>query len=187
MRRLVDMMGIVANSPIVDDHVDNLSDTDTRAYLASKDKDQLDEIMAEIKRSSEAKQLVSAWVIPMTVTFAEAYLQDALDILIKQSFSTSQMPDPIVADISTKWVRSIIRGGSPNAWVARLTEFGVSDFPKNLGPELHNIWQLRHQIIHTPNAATGPYTFGEHMQPIGDFVLCVDRFLMSRSAPPTSL
>jgi hypothetical protein len=53
----------------------------------------------------------------MLVTFTEAYLQDGFALIIAGAFSSSNLPDPIIEEVTGKWIRQYYaaRKSSPDS------------------------------------------------------------------------
>jgi hypothetical protein len=104
-------------------------------------------LIEEMNVSLATRKTIITWAIPMLVTFTEAYLQDALTLLISSAFQSSSSPGPIVEEITSKWIKGTIRSGNPHKWVNQLKKFGVTRYPEDLAGRLQKTWDLRHQII----------------------------------------
>jgi hypothetical protein len=141
-------------------------------------------LAGDLVKSIRAKETVMMWAVPMLVTYAEAYLQDALEQLISGAFAKSTLPAPIIEEVTGKWIKSAIRSGGPHQWINHLTKFGVTGYPDDLAPKLQNIWKLRHKIIHsaTPDASVmmTDLPLREIIDSVGTFVLTTDAFLVSQ-------
>lgn len=134
----------------------------------------------ELSKTIRLKELVMMWSVPMVVTFAEGYLEDAFAILISCAVA-SHSTHPILDELTGKWIKNTLRSGGPPQWITQLKKFGVTGFPEDLGPKLHKTWELRHRIIHAGELdidAMQDYSLGERINDVGDFVLTTDAFIV---------
>ena len=76
----------------------------------------------------KSRSFLYSWMIVMLVTFAEAYLEDALNLLLASGLSKASLPLPISDEMKRKWVRDILRSGRPHQWIKKLEEFGVTGY-----------------------------------------------------------
>jgi hypothetical protein len=139
-------------------------------------------LAGELIQSITVKETVMMWAVPMLVTFAEGYLEDAFALLISGAFAPTAASRLIVDDISEKWIKNMIRGGSPPQWITQLKKFGVTGFGDDLGPKLQKTWELRHHIIHSAEFDTSVMAdmpLRERMNNVGDFVLTTDAFIVN--------
>jgi hypothetical protein len=87
-------------------------------------------------------------MIVMLVTFAEAYLEDVLYLLISDGLKTSSLPQEVASEINKRWVKNLMRE-KPNAWIKQLERFGAIGYAPDLADKMQNIWNRRHKIAHT--------------------------------------
>jgi hypothetical protein len=121
------------------------------------------------------------WSVPMLVTFAEGYLEDAFAILISGAMAPNAT-NPILEEIRDKWIKNTLRSGGPHQWVTQLKKFGVTGFPEDLSAKLQKTWELRHRIIHSGELDTSimkELSLGERISHVGDFVLKTDAFIVT--------
>jgi hypothetical protein len=111
-------------------------------------------IVDEMITSLQARMTIMTWAVPMLVTFTEAYLQDAFALMVSGAYGRTALPGPIVDEISSKWIKSTIRSGTPHQWVNQLKKFGVTGYPDDLSGKLQRIWDLRHDVIHSAEPDT---------------------------------
>jgi hypothetical protein len=97
----------------------------------------------------KTRQFLSTWMIVMLVTFAEAYFEDVLLVLIAGALQGSSLPPAIADDITKRWIRNLIRGGNPHTWIKQLETFGATGFDPGLAGKMQSIWDRRHKIAHT--------------------------------------
>lgn len=91
---------------------------------------------------------VYSWMTVMLVTFAEAYLEDVLRLLISQALSSSTLHDSVKGDVTKKWVKEALRG-RPHDWIKQLDKFGIGGYASNQADKLAVVWQRRHTLVHT--------------------------------------
>ena len=125
---------------------------------------------------------VYSWMTVMLVTFAEAYLEDALKLLMSQALSSSALHDDVKVEIGNKWVKEALRSGRPHDWIKRLEKLGVSGYAPNQADKLLVVWQRRHTLVHTaepeiPNTAA--YEFLAAVTLITDFIKATDAQLLT--------
>ena len=137
----------------------------------------IDQIGALVK----SRSFLYSWMIVMLVTFAEAYLEDALNLLLASGLSKASLPLPISDEMKRKWVRDILRSGRPHLWIKKLEEFGVTGYSPALPEEMRAIWERRHHIAHSaepevPN--TIPYEFLDAAKVVANFVDTTDAFIV---------
>jgi hypothetical protein len=96
------------------------------------------------------------WMIVMLVTFTEAYIEDALNILICSGFSSTSLPSDISAEMKKRWVRDILRAGKPTQWIKAFEQFGATGYDGKIPDQLTLLWKRRHTIVHSasPNPST---------------------------------
>jgi hypothetical protein len=113
------------------------------------------------------------WMLVMSVTFAEAYLDGALQLLAaadESVMSGSQMLltgddiltiDPTLTPeerwklvlnvLRMRWATQFLRE-KPTQWISRLEKFGAPTYPPDLAPKLSDSWKARITIIHHRSA-----------------------------------
>ncbi len=109
----------------------------------------VNQILAEVTALTNTREFLRAWMIVMLVTFAEAYLEDALSLLISTGFNRSFLPDPIADEITKKWIKNLIRGGNPHEWIKKLEKLGATGYEPDLSIKMQKIWARRHALAHT--------------------------------------
>jgi hypothetical protein len=130
--------------------------------IVVEDIQSLPALLADAKDVLTLRTAIMRWSIPMLVTFTEAYLQDALTLIVAAAFSPSSFPGPIVEEVTGKWIKGTVRSGNPHQWINQLKRFGASGYPDDLAIKLQKIWDLRHTITHT---------FAQNVVPLRDFSL----------------
>ncbi len=114
-----------------------------------------------------------SWMTVMLVTFAEAYLEDALDVLMSTGLKAAALPIDVSDEMKRKWIRDILRNGRPHEWVKQLKRLGVTGYDESLPDRMKVIWERRHQIIH---AAGSEFSSGS-LQEFFEAVKVVNRFV----------
>jgi hypothetical protein len=138
----------------------------------------IDQIAALVK----SRSFLYSWMIVMLVTFAEAYLEDALNLLLASGLSKASLPLPISDEMKRKWVRDILRSGRPHQWIKKLEEFGVTGYSPALPGEMRAIWERRHAIVHSAEPEvrnTIPYEFLDAAKVVATFVDTTDAFIVT--------
>src|ERR1019366_3202923 len=138
----------------------------------------IDQIAALVK----SRSFLYSWMIVMLVTFAEAYLEDALNLLLASGLSKASLPLPISDEMKRKWVRDILRSGRPHQWIKKLEEFGVTGYSPALPEEMRAIWERRHGIAHSTESEvrnTIPYEFLDAAKVVASFVDTTDAFIVT--------
>ena len=142
----------------------------------------------------KTRQFLGTWMIVMLVTFAEAYLEDVLSLLISDALQTSSLPPEVASEINKKWVKNLMRE-KPNAWIKQLERFGVTGYDSDLAGKMQKIWDRRHKIAHTAEPEISPTVSRELVDLVivvgKGFVEVTDAFVVASSAKnittPTSL
>lgn len=153
--------------------------------LAETDPGGSEALIEELNKRIAATLTIITWAIPMLVTFTESYLQDALALIVENSFKPSELRRPIVEEISGKWIKNTIRSGNPYQWINQLEKFGASGYPEDLANRLQSIWNLRHRIIHSsePNITTAKdIGLSEALKTVGEFVKATDALVIAHSS-----
>jgi hypothetical protein len=117
------------------------------------------------------------WMTVMLVTFAEAYLQDALDALVSAGLSGSALAEEVTKEIKRKWIRDILRSGRPHEWITWLKRLGVTGYTEGLADEMKMVWERRHRIVHSPGSGANkfdPKEFAHATEIINGFVEATD-------------
>jgi hypothetical protein len=146
----------------------------------------LDSLRATLERAGEALKAalqkagplwqahpyVFDWMLVMTVTYTEAYLENALLLLVNASPSamrtkeriwltaeeasqidtrsdTKQQLSDIRQTMCKRWAEQFLRD-KPSAWIAKLTNMGVNTFGPTLAKEMNKVWTRRHELVHAP-------------------------------------
>jgi hypothetical protein len=148
------------------------------------------------------------WMLVMMVSFAEAYLEDALTLLVAHkpellrgkrtkrlgratelalevsdlSYPSEEQWRDLVKTIHRNLAKDIL-SGKPEDWIPRLTKLGVNYHDeKNLREKMTTIWNRRHEIVHSPHSeqayGRSRDTFQEAIGVIDGFVEPIDTFLM---------
>jgi hypothetical protein len=144
--------------------------------------------MAELRKSTS---FLHTWMIVMLVTFAEAYIEDILLLLISDGLKGSSLPRATSEEITKKWVKNLLRGGNPHAWVKQLEKFGASHYDPELAGKMQRLWERRHSIVHTAEPEAGPASsqeFLDAMLAIKSFVDVTEPFVIgcAQGETPTS-
>jgi hypothetical protein len=129
-----------------------------------------------------SRSFLYSWMIVMLVTFAEAYLEDALNLLLASGLSKASLPLPISDEMKRKWVRDIIRSGRPHQWIKKLEEFGVTGYSPALPEQMRAIWERRHHIAHSAEPEvrnTIQYEFLDAAKVVANFVDTTDAFIVT--------
>jgi hypothetical protein len=130
----------------------------------------------------KSRSFLYSWMIVMLVTFAEAYLEDALNLLLTSGLSKASLPLPISDEMRRKWVRDILRSGRPHQWIKKLEEFGVKGYSPALPEQMRAIWERRHHIAHSAEPEvrnTIPYEFLDAAKVVATFVDTTDAFIVT--------
>jgi hypothetical protein len=139
----------------------------------------------QVRMLSQSTTFLSGWMIVMLVTFAEAYLDDVLGLLITNGFAGTTLPASVSDEMKRKWVKEVLRGGSPHQWINKLTEFGVTGYASTLHDQLRDIWQRRHRIVHSaevPNMAMTEFTAAATV--VNTFINTTDAFIAASCPNP---
>ena len=140
--------------------------------------------MDQIGTLLKSRSFLYSWMIVMLVTFAEAYLEDALNLLLASGLSKASLPLPISDEMKRKWVRDILRSGRPHQWIKKLEEFGVTGYSPTLPEEMRAIWERRHHIAHSAEPEvrnTITYEFLDAAKVVANFVDTTDAFIVASS------
>jgi hypothetical protein len=111
--------------------------------------DALNEIVVDFTQMVKTRQFLGAWMVVMLVTFAEAYLEDALGLILSHGMQPASLPAAISADMTKKWIKNLLRVGSPHAWIKQLEALGATGYDPDSGDKMRAIWDRRHKIAHT--------------------------------------
>jgi hypothetical protein len=82
------------------------------------------------------------------------------------------LPAAIADDITKRWIKNLIRGGSPYEWIKKLENFGATGYDPDLAGKMQKIWDRRHKIAHTAEPAINQAASQEFV----DAVLVVKSF-----------
>jgi hypothetical protein len=85
-----------------------------------------------LKESSQFLSFLSDWMLVMMVSFAEAYLEDVLTVLVG--------PNP---------ANRILGSGNPERWIESLQSLGADGYRAGLGADMKKVWKKRHTIVHS--------------------------------------
>jgi hypothetical protein len=107
------------------------------------------EIVDDYVKLVKTRQFLGAWMVVMLVTFAEAYLEDALGLILSHRMQPASLPPSISTDMMKKWIKNLLRAGSPHAWIKQLEAFGATGYDADLADKMRAIWDRRHKIAHT--------------------------------------
>jgi hypothetical protein len=134
-------------------------------------------VIDQMTTAITSRNFVYSWMTVMLVTFAEAYLEDVLRLLISQALSSSTLHDSVKSEITKKWVKEALRG-RPQDWIKQLDKFGIGGDASNQADKLAVVWQRRHTLVHTaepeiPNTAARQFL---------DAVILVSSFIESVDA-----
>lgn len=125
--------------------------------------------VARIKDLIKLNVFVSEWYVVMQVTFAEAYLQDVLEMCARadpdvmgdskpsatyEQIRAADSKELIEEELRLKWARSFVDDGGPARWIKRLEKMGVRDYPADLAQTLEEAWGVRHVVVHKAGVAT---------------------------------
>jgi hypothetical protein len=117
----------------------------------------------------------------MMVTFCEAYIDDALRILIKNGLVTPNITKPTRRDRIKVWIGYFLNDG-PREWIKEFTRYGVAGYRSGLADEMVTVWERRHAIIHDPteqNLNAQPQDFSYCLSAIDHFVRTTDAFIVT--------
>ena len=135
----------------------------------------------ELQDWKDGLLFLQGWMLVMLVTFAEAYLEDVLNLLIGQGLQRSHLPHSIGKNMQRKWVKDILRAG-PREWLTNLENFGATGYRARLAEDMMFIWKRRHIIVHTAELPQPPAKalteFGNAVDIIGSFVKTTNRFVV---------
>jgi hypothetical protein len=120
------------------------------------------------------------WMLAMMVTFAEAYLEQALILLTTANPALMATNEKVLSGddvlkigaelgdqrwqrllevMRQRWTAQFLRG-KPGEWIARLEKFGGPKYRAGLDAELTTIWNRRHAIVHTAPALLSDHSTG---------------------------
>lgn len=117
----------------------------------------------------EASSFLNLWYIVMHVTFAEAYLQDALadgatakpslmsgsqQVASFEDVQSASTLEELAAEMRRRWARGFLERGGPAKWIDRLTKLGAKGYREGLASELEEAWGVRHLVVHSAGVAT---------------------------------
>ncbi len=120
----------------------------------------------------------------MLVTFAEAYLEYVLLLLISEGLQPSSLPAPIAEELKKMWVKNLLRGGKPHAWIKQLHALGSIGYDECLSSKMQNIWARRHKIAHTADPEinnSASQEFLDALIVVKDFAEGTDAFVVAFS------
>jgi hypothetical protein len=145
----------------------------------------VNEIVTEYVGLVKTRQFLGTWMIVMLVTFAEAYLEDVLSLLISDGLQTASLPPDVAAEINKRWVKNLMRE-KPHAWIKQLERFGVTGYDPDLAEKMQTIWNRRHNIAHTAEPEISPTVSQELVDAVivvgKGFVEVTDAFVASKSS-----
>ena len=122
-----------------------------------------------VKDLIQVNMFVSEWYVVMHVTFAEAYLQDVLEMCARadpdvmgdskpsatyEEICAADSKELIEEELRLKWARSFLDHRGPARWIERLDKMGVRDYPAGLAQTLEEAWGVRHVVVHKAGVAT---------------------------------
>jgi hypothetical protein len=145
-------------------------------------KKNIDKVCATLQANVKTHPFLYDWVLVMMVTFAEAYLENALLLLITAYPEWMKTKDPVklsgadvlaieatpdtekrwqelMALLRKRWVKQFLRD-SPRDWIKRLRKRGVLGYREDLAEKMETVWDRRHVIVHAPPAAQSAQVTG---------------------------
>jgi hypothetical protein len=145
-------------------------------------KGNIDEVCTTLQANVKVHPFLYDWVLVMMVTFAEAYLENALLLLITAYPEWMKTKDPVklsgadvlaigatpdtekrwqelMALLRKRWVKQFLRN-SPEVWIKRLKKRGALGYRKDLAEKMKTVWVRRHAIVHAPPAAQSAQVTG---------------------------
>jgi len=126
-------------------------------------------------------RFLGRWMLVMLVTFAEAYLQDVLSLLVSDRLQRCSLPPAVGNDMTRKWLKDVLRSGSPHKWVKQMEKFGATEYSHDLANRMKKIWDRRHQIAHSAQPEidnTAMQEFINASMVVNEFVETTDRFVV---------
>jgi hypothetical protein len=141
--------------------------------------------VADLTTLLKHSDFLGSWMLTMLVTFTEAYLQDALSLLLSEGLYACSLPPDISDEIKRKWIKEVLRIGKPSKWLKQLAKFGATGYTPNLEEQMTNIWDRRHQIIHSaePEIDKSPLQalqeFLSAARVVNEFLETTDRFVVA--------
>lgn len=169
--------------------VDNLPDTtesiaSALAHISisiDSSKKYVDEIAALLQANTRVHPFLFEWMLAMMVTFAEAYLEDALLLLTTAGPALMATKEVVVSGndvlsidaelpaerrwqrlmeiMRQRWATQFLRGPQ-GQWLSRLEKFGVPEYRPGLAEEMATVWKRRHAIVHARPAAQSGHVSG---------------------------
>lgn len=138
--------------------------------------------VALVLANAQTHSFLLDWMLAMMVTFAEAYLENALLLLTTARLEWMATKEKVVSGddvlkqiqgalpaetrwqalmeiMRQRWANKFLEKGTPGVWIsrlenlARLEKLGAPKYRKNLGAKMNTIWKRRHEIVHAPPAA----------------------------------
>ena len=145
----------------------------------------LNETVTDFVGLVKTRQFLSTWLIVMLVTFAEAYFEDVLLLLISEGLQPSSLPVPIAEELKKMWVKNLLRGGKPHAWIKQLQALGATSYDPGLASKMQKIWERRHKIAHTADPEinnSASQEFLDALIVVKDFAEATDAFVVASSS-----
>lgn len=142
----------------------------------------LQQAVSQITDLIRSNAFLHTWMIVMLVTFAEAYIEDALNILISSGLCRTSLPSDISEEMKKKWVRDILRAGKPTQWIKAFEQFGATGYDSKIPDQLTLLWKRRHTIVHSASPASNTAITNEVFKAIvmvNGFVKTTDAFIVA--------
>jgi hypothetical protein len=128
--------------------------------------------IALVLANAQTHRFLFDWMLAMMVTFAEAYLENALlllttarpelmatnDKLVSGDDVLKQIQGALPAEkrwqalmemMRQRWAKQFLRA-KPKDWITRLEKFGAPKYRKDLAAKMTTTWRRRHEIVHAP-------------------------------------
>ena len=152
----------------------------------------------EIENFVELMTFLNDWMLVMLVSFAEAYLEDVLfllvgrnpgwmnDLKLKVSYAdlagANSLAEHMVAmqrRWQACWVNNILRD-KPKEWIKLLERLGADGYRANLAEEITALWEKRHEIVHSGTTRhMSVREFQRYLDVIDSFLKPTDRFVVN--------
>jgi hypothetical protein len=95
-------------------------------------------VVIELEKTLRTITFLKSWMLVMIVTYAEAYLEDILVLLVSTPLENSSMPPNISTELVKQWVKNTLRDGPPQ-WITRLRHFGAEIYPNDMAEKMRLI------------------------------------------------
>lgn len=150
---------------------DDLSSKLTQARIL-RSSNRLTSSLNELSAKLKGQNLITLWQVVMSVTCAEAYLQDVLAAaagqdpgLMSKSEQSALYAEVLAAtslqalsdDMRSRWARRWVSDGGPSRWIERLKRMGARGYANDLGSRLEVYWGVRHVVVHGAGVATSDF------------------------------